>query len=200
MGEECCLRRNQRRAARAAWVRCGPSTSRSNSRTDELAGSSRRRVQPFLLNHCSSEQNRTCLPGLIWSSSREGATRSVRAARWAKTRNCSRSPNLASNSNESGPPLPSSRAAYWEGPRWSPPLVSDIVISEAVQGHWTKKITKGRAAFADKRCAPLGLRQPSALESDLRWGKILLAFRFWIRQSQKRQKPMVNPIEGFGLI
>ena len=42
---ECCLRRNQRRAARAAWVRCKPSTPQRDPRTDELARSSRRRAQ-----------------------------------------------------------------------------------------------------------------------------------------------------------
>ena len=57
-----CLRHNQRRAVRAAWVRCEPSTPQRDPRTDELARSSRR-AQPFHLCHCCSEQNRACLPG-----------------------------------------------------------------------------------------------------------------------------------------
>ena len=60
---ERCPRRNQCRAARTAWVRCEPSTSWRDLRTGELVRSSRRRPQPFLLNHCRSEHNRTCLPG-----------------------------------------------------------------------------------------------------------------------------------------
>ena len=57
------LRRNQRRAARAVWVRCEPSTPRRDPRTGELARGSRRRAQPFPLSHCRSEGNRACLPG-----------------------------------------------------------------------------------------------------------------------------------------
>ena len=59
--------------------------------------------------------------------------------RWTRTWNCSRSPNLAPNSNGSVPPPSSSRVAPWEGPKWSPPLVSNIVLSEAVKDHWTQK-------------------------------------------------------------
>ena len=66
-----CPRRNQHRAARAAWVRCEPSTLRHDHKTDELARSSRRRVQPFLLSHCHSEDNRTCLLGPLCNSSRK---------------------------------------------------------------------------------------------------------------------------------
>ena len=92
--EERCPLRNQRRTVRAAWVRCEPSTPR----TGELARSSRRRAQPFLLNHWRSEHNRACLPGPIWSSCREGVTHSVQVARWARTQSCSRSSILAPNS------------------------------------------------------------------------------------------------------
>ena len=35
--EERCLRRNQRRAARAVWVRCEPSTPRRDPKTGGLA-------------------------------------------------------------------------------------------------------------------------------------------------------------------
>ena len=90
-----CLRCNQRQVVRAAWVRCESSTPWRDPRRDELARSCRRRAQPFLPNHCCSEYNRVCLSGPLRSSSREGATRSVQAARWARTRNCSRSSNLA---------------------------------------------------------------------------------------------------------
>ena len=102
--EERCLRRNQRRAAQAVWVRSEPSTRR-------LTRSSRRRAQPFLPTHCRSEGNRACLPGPLCSSSREGVTHSEQVARWARTRSCSRSSILAPNSSESGSPPPSSRAA-----------------------------------------------------------------------------------------
>ena len=134
---ERCLQRNQRRTVRAALVRCEPSTPRRNPLTDELAGSSRRRAQPFLPNHCSSEHNRACLRGPLWSSNREAETHFVQAARWARTRNCSRSPNLAPNFNGRGPPPLSSRTAHWECPKQSPPLVPHIVLSEAMKGHWT---------------------------------------------------------------
>ena len=109
--EERCPRRNQRRAARAAWVRCEPSTPRRDPKTGELARSSRRRAQPFPLIHCRSEDNQACLPGPLCSSSREGVTHSVQVARWARTRSCSRSSILAPNSSESGSPPPSSLAA-----------------------------------------------------------------------------------------
>ena len=109
--EERCLRHNQRRAARAVWVRCEPSTPRRDPKTGELARSSRRRAQPFLLIHCCSGRNRACLPGPPCSSSREGVTPFVQVARWARTRSCSRSSILVPNSSESGSPPPSSRAA-----------------------------------------------------------------------------------------
>ena len=99
--EERCLRRNQRRAAQAVWVRCEPSTPRRDPKTGELARSSRRRAQPFLPSHCCNEGNRACLPGPLCSSNREGVTYSVQVARWARTRSCSRSSILAPNSSES---------------------------------------------------------------------------------------------------
>ena len=109
--EERCPRRNQRRAARAAWVRCEPSTPRRDPKTGGLARSSRRRAQPFLPIHCRSEDNQACLLGPLCSSSREGVTHSVQVARWARTLSCSRSSILAPNSSESGSPPPSSLAA-----------------------------------------------------------------------------------------
>ena len=74
--EEPCLRRNQRRAARAVWVRCEPSTPRRDPKTGELARSSKRHIQLFLLNHCRSQHNQACLPGPPCCSSREGVTHS----------------------------------------------------------------------------------------------------------------------------
>ena len=133
-----CPRRHQRRAARAVWVRCESSTPRRDPRTGELVRSSRRPTKLFLQSHCCSERKQAYLPGLLWSSSQEGATRSVQAIRWARTRNCSRSPNLASNSNESGPPPPSSRVDHWEGSKRSPPQVPDTVHFGTVKGHWTQ--------------------------------------------------------------
>ena len=61
--EERCPRRNHCRAARAAWVRCEPSTPRRDPKTGELARSSRRRAQPFLPIHWRSEDNKACLLG-----------------------------------------------------------------------------------------------------------------------------------------
>ena len=83
--EERCPWRNQRRAARAAWVRCEPSTPRRDPKTGELARSSRRRAQPFPPIHCRSEGNQACLSGPLCSSSREGVMHSVQVARWART-------------------------------------------------------------------------------------------------------------------
>ena len=109
--EERCSRRNQRRTARAARVRCEPSTHRRDPRTGELARSSRSRAQPFLLNHCCDEHNQACLLGPLLSSSREGVTHSMQVARWVRTQSCSRSSILAPNSSGSESPPPSSRAA-----------------------------------------------------------------------------------------
>ena len=141
--EERCLRRNQRRAARAVWVRCEPSTPRRDPKTGGLARSSRRRAQPFLPSHCCSEGNQACLPGPLWSSSREGITHSEQVARWARTRSCSRSSILAPNSSESGSPPPSSRAARWEDQKRNPPLIPDTAPSEAMKGHWTQEGYEG---------------------------------------------------------
>ena len=110
MEEERCLRRNQRRAARAVWVRYEPFTPPRDPKTGELARCSRRRAQPFLLSHCRSEGNRACLPGPPCSSSRQGIMHSEQVARWARTWSCSRSTILAPNSSDSRSPPPSSRA------------------------------------------------------------------------------------------
>ena len=176
--EERCLRRNQRRAAHAFWVRCEPSTPRRDPKTGGLARSSRRRAQPFLPTHCCSESNQACLPGPPCSSSHEGATHSVQVARWARTRSCSRSSILAPNYCESGSPPPSSHAARWEDQKRNPPLAPDTVPSEAMKGHWTQEGYEG--PFGTRRqtvLRPKGLRRPSAFGSELRRGKVRLAFR-----------------------
>ena len=149
-----CVRRNQHRTARTVWVRCEPSTPRRDAKTGELARNSRRRPQPFPPSHCRKESNRGgCLPGLLWISNWEGATRSVKAARRARTQSYPRSPNLVSNFNESwSPPIP--------------PLVPDIVLSKVVKGRWTQEgyegpdVIRGQtvlrpSAYVDLR--PLGL-------------------------------------------
>ena len=136
--EERCLRRNQRRAARAVGVRCEPSTPRRDPKTGWLARSSRRRAQPFLPSHYRSEGNQACLAGLF-----EGIMHSEQVARWARTRISSRSSILAPNSSESGSPPPSSRAARWEDQKWNPPLIPDTVLSEAMKGHWTQEGYEG---------------------------------------------------------
>ena len=148
--EESCLRRNQRRAARAVWVRCEPSTPRRDPKTGGLARSSRRRSQPFLPSYCRSEGNQACLPSPPWSSSREGIMHSEQVARWARTRNCSRSSILTPNSSESGSPPPSSRAARWEDQKRNPPLIHDTVPSEAM-----KQTVLRPKAYVDLQ--PLGL-------------------------------------------
>ena len=79
--EERCLRRTQRRAARAVWVRCEPSTPRRNPWTGELARSSRSRAQPFLPTHCRSECNRACLPGSLFSD--PAVSKTVAKNRWS---------------------------------------------------------------------------------------------------------------------
>ena len=165
-GEERCPRRNQHRAARAAWVRCEPSPPRRDPKTGELARNSSRRAQPFLPIHRRSEDNQACFPGPLFCSSQEGVTHSVQVARWERTRSCSRSSILAPNSSESGSPPPSSLAANEEDQKRNSPLVPDIVLSEAVKGHWTQEGyegpfgTRGQTVLRPKayvNLQPLGL-------------------------------------------
>ena len=133
--EERCLRRNQRRAAQAFWVRCESSTPWRDPKTGRLTRSSRRHAQPFLPTHCCSEGNQACLPGLLCSSSREGVTHSVQVARWTRTRSCSRSSILAPNSSESRSPPPSSRAARWEDQKWNLPLIASTLDTDLPTDH-----------------------------------------------------------------
>ena len=188
-----CPQRNQRRIAWPVWIWCEPPTPQRDPRTGELTRSSRRRAQPFPLSHSSSEGNRTCLPGSLWSSSRVGATHSVQATGWARSRSFSRSSNLTPNSNESEPLPPSSHAILWESPKRSPPLFPDIVffrgpersldsrsLWRAVRNSWTNG------------ASPIGLRRPSAFWSDLRRGKVSLAFRLHTEPTPRQGSAQVS--------
>ena len=170
MEVKLCLRRNQRRAARAALVRCEPSTPRRDSKTGELACSSKRRAQPFLLSHCCRDDNRTCLPGLPWNSSWEGATRSMQTAGWARTRNCSRSPNLVTSSAVQ--PCRSQRGSK------AKPTTSSRYSSFRCREKVTesRKVTKSLTAFAEKQCCTHRLTSTFGFGPDSRRGKVPLAF------------------------
>ena len=147
---------------------CGPSSLRRDSKTDKFARSSRRRAQTFLLSHCHSEDNRACLPGSSCNSSCKGATRSVQAARWARTR-CSRSSNLAHNSNASELSPLTSRADS-RNPYTAP--------FETEKRHWTQEGCRGPYGIREQtvlRPSAYVDLQPEALT--LRRGKTSLAFR-----------------------
>ena len=109
--------------AAQVWFWCGLSTLWHDTRTDELARSRRKHAQPFLLSRCCSENNQACLPGTLCNSGQKGVMHSMQAARWARTQNCSRSPNLAPNSTVSKPPPSTIRADPQEKLKWSLPLV-----------------------------------------------------------------------------
>ena len=72
-----------------------------------------------------------------------GPTRFEPAAWWARTRSCSRSPNLAPNSTGSKSPLPTSRADLLEDPRRNPPLTLYIAPYESMRGRWTEEVFEG---------------------------------------------------------
>ena len=152
------------------------STLRRDSKMGELACSSRRRAQPFLLNHCRSENNRACLQGLLYNSNRKEATRSVQTARWARTHSCLRSPNPATTSNVSEPPPSTSR----DDPKWMPPLDPDTAPFETEKSHWAQEGVKGPYGIRGK----IMLRLP-ALGSDLKRGNISLTFRFYTASFEK---------------
>ena len=105
----------------------------------KLARSSRRRAQQFLLSYCCTKDNRACLLGLFSNLSRKGATRSVQAARWARTHSYSRSQNLAPNSNTSEPPPSTSRSDPREDQKRSAPLDPDTAPFETEKGHWIQE-------------------------------------------------------------
>ena len=130
-----CLRCNQHRAAQADWDWCEPSTPWLDSRTGGPARSRRKRSKPFPFNHFYCGDNRACLPSTLWKSSHWGPTRSGQAARWAKTRSCSRSLGLVPNSIESESPQVTSWVTPPEDPKWNPPLIPDTTPFAAEKGH-----------------------------------------------------------------
>ena len=98
------------------------------------------------------------------NSSRKGAMRSVQATRGARTRSCSRSPNLAPNSNVSESSPSTSRAGPREDTKQSLPLVTDTVPFETEKGHWTQEDCEGPHSRTNG-ASTLSLRRPSALGS-----------------------------------
>ena len=101
----------------------------------------------FTLSHWCSEVNQACVLGKLRNSSRKEATHSVPATREARTRSCSRSPNLAPNSNASDTPPPTSQADQQEDTKQSPPLDPDIVPFKAEKGHWTLEGIPGQTVL-----------------------------------------------------
>ena len=89
----------------------------------------------FILSHCRNEDNRECLPGPPCNSSRKGATRSEQAASWARTRSCSRNPNLGPNSKASELPPSTSRVDPREDPKRSLPLDPDTDRERSLEGY-----------------------------------------------------------------
>ena len=138
-----CPQRYQSRSAWAAWVRRWPSTLRHDPKTDELARSSRRRAQSFLLSHSSREDNWACLPGMFCNSGRKGATRSMQVIRRRRTRNCSRSLNLTPNSKASEHPPSTSQGDSREDRKQSPSLVPDTAPFETEKGHRNQEDCEG---------------------------------------------------------
>ena len=84
------------------------------------------------LNHCHSEDNWACLPGPLYNSSQKGAVCSIQATRWVS---CSRSLNLAPNSNASENPPSRSTIQFLLRPR-------------KITG--SREVAKGLMAFLDK--------------------------------------------------
>ena len=174
--EERCLRRNQRRAARAVWVRCEPSTPRRDPKTGGLARSSRRRAQPFLPSHCRSEGNQACLPALKFKPRRDNAFRTSRQV---------------SENSELFKKLDPGTQFQWER------IFSAVQPCRSLRGSEAEPTTnfryssfrgyersldprRLRRAFRHSRtnsASPKGLRRPSAFGSELRRGKVRLAFR-----------------------
>ena len=172
--EERCLWRNQRRAAQAVEVRCEPSTPRRDPKTGDIVHSSRRRAKPFLPTTAAANAIGACLPGPPCSSSRIGVTHSEQVTSWARTRSCSRSSILAPNSSESGSPPPSSSLRRSE----AEPTIS-FRFSSFWGREWSLDPGRLRRAVRHSRtnsASPKGLRRPSTFRSDLRRGKVRLAF------------------------
>ena len=109
----------------------------------ELARSSGRRAQPFLLSHCHSEDNWAHLPGTLCNPGWRGATHFMQAARWVRTQNCSKSLNLVLISNASKLTPSTSQSNPREDLKLRLPLVSDTVPFETEKGHWTQEGWEG---------------------------------------------------------
>ena len=76
---------------------------------------------------------------------------SVKPTRWARTLNCSKSPNLEPNSNASELPPSTSRVNTREYQKQSPQLVPDTALFKPRKVTWPKKVAKGLTAFSDKQ-------------------------------------------------
>ena len=122
-------------------VRCGPSTLQRDSKTDELALSSRRRAQPFILSHRHSEDNRACLPGRLVIQAEKGQR--VPCKPPGVGERCSRNPNLVPNSNASEPPPSTGRADPREDPKQNLPLDLHTITFETEKGHWIQEGGEG---------------------------------------------------------
>ena len=134
-------------------------------RTDSLAVVEGVLSRFFQATAAASAIGHVCQARLVVQAGK-GVTHFAQVARWARTRSCSRSSILAPNSNESESPPSSSRAARWEDQKRNPPLAPDIVLFEAVKGHWTQEGyegpfgTRGQTVFRPKAYVdlqPLGL-------------------------------------------
>ena len=149
------------------WVLWELSTPRRDLITDELANCSRRRFFQTLQQRAQSGMS--AKPALKFKPRRGDA--------FSVSRQVSENSELFKKPEPvRGPPPPSSHAAHWEGQKRSPPLVPDIVLFEAVQGHWTQKGYKGPHGIHGQTvpppsvyigALPLGLNRPWALT----WGE-----------------------------
>ena len=119
---------------------CEPSTPRHDSKMGGLTHNIKRLALPFL---CSSRSIRAGLPSPFGKSCRRGVAYSMQVASWARTRCCSRSPNLAPNSSGSESLPTTSWAAPWADSKRNPPLAVDTGLSETERGHWTQEACKG---------------------------------------------------------
>ena len=165
-GEERCPWRNQRRAARIAWVQWEPSTPRRDPRTGGLVRSGRC-AQPFFPDHCRSEHNRACLPRTLWNSSWEGVTHSVQLwvvqkfqFQWERISSAVQ-PRRSLRGSEVEPSASSWCSSFRGRERSLDPRMLRRV------GQHSRRTS----------ASPNGLCWPSAFGSDLRRGKVRLAFR-----------------------
>ena len=175
--EERCLRHNQRLAARAVWVRCEPSTPRRDPRTGELARSSRRRAQPFLPSPLPqrAQSGMSARPALKFKPRRGNAFRASHqvsenselfkkldpGAQFQLERISPAVQPCCSLGGSEAEPTTSSRYSSFQGRERS---LDPRRLRRAVRHSRTNS------------ASPKGLRRPSAFGSDLRRGKVRLAF------------------------